>query len=419
MAALAVAAPLARAATSDGSSGGAGTAAPMSVTAAELDSYLASQGSPMAGQGAAFVASGAVWKMDPRLLVAIAGAESSFGKITCGPFNAWGYGCPNNPFGWSSWADAIDTVTKGLRTNYLGEGRTSVALIQQKYAPSGASNDPNGLNNYWVTNVSRFYRELGGEPDNVDIYGIGGTRPVGVERAATVSADEIAFSETSSAHGLFVAQPGVTRNLVFTLRNDGASTWTAASARVRRVDIESRIATPAYAVLREPSVVPGSIGTFVAPVDVRGISQGGVSTTWRLEGEAGPVGAVIERRISIERPAHAASGYRVEGPTRIGVGQRGIVVVYVRNSGSAIWTRPEGVKLGVRAATGPVLGTDRWDSTDVPASMLEREVAPGDEASFAFDIIPRGVGNATLDLSVFDDDGWFDGVPGRFLVEVS
>ena len=81
----------------------------------DLDAYLLSKGSPMAGQGSAFVASGGRWQVDPRLLVAIAGAESSFGQITCAPYNAWGWGCPNGPYRFESWADGIDTVMGRLR----------------------------------------------------------------------------------------------------------------------------------------------------------------------------------------------------------------------------------------------------------------------------------------------------------------
>ncbi len=136
-------------------------------TAQLLDAYLASKQSPMAGQGAAFMASAARWRLDPRLLVAIAGAESSFGQHTCGPHNAWGWACPNDPADFATWADGIDTVSEGLRRYYLDEGRTSVSLIQQKYCPVGAANDPTGLNSHWTGNVTKFLVELGGNPASV------------------------------------------------------------------------------------------------------------------------------------------------------------------------------------------------------------------------------------------------------------
>ncbi len=133
-------------------------------SAAGIDAYLASKGSPMTGQGAAFMQSAMRWRVDPRLLVAIAGAESSFGQVTCGPNNAWGWACPNDPADFATWAAGIDTVTSGLRRYYLDEGRTSVSLIQQKYCPVGAANDPTGLNSHWAANVTKFLLEQGGNP---------------------------------------------------------------------------------------------------------------------------------------------------------------------------------------------------------------------------------------------------------------
>jgi hypothetical protein len=148
-------------------------------SAAVIDAYLASKGSPMAGQGAAFMASAARWQVDPRLLVAIAGAESSFGQVTCGPNNAWGWACPNDPADFATWAAGIDTVMSGLRRYYLDEGRTSVSLIQQKYCPVGAANDPTGLNNHWTKNVTKFLLELGGNPAMVG-PGPGGPSAIGL-----------------------------------------------------------------------------------------------------------------------------------------------------------------------------------------------------------------------------------------------
>lgn len=157
-------------------------------TAAVLDAYLASKGSPMAGQGAAFMESAARWRVDPRLLVAIAGAESSFGQVTCGPNNAWGWACPNDPADFATWAAGIDTVTSGLRRYYLDEGRTSVSLIQQKYCPVGAANDPTGLNNHWATNVTKFLVELGGNPAMVG-PGPSGASAIGLPGFGMFSAD--------------------------------------------------------------------------------------------------------------------------------------------------------------------------------------------------------------------------------------
>lgn len=138
------------------------------VSAASIDSYLASKGSPLVGQGAAFLEAGVEHGVDPRLVVAIAGAESFFGVTTCAPHNAWGWGCPNGPFSFRTWAHAIDTVTRGLRVGYLDDGLSSVGRIHLRYAPPNAANDPTGLNYAWADNVARFLVEQGGDPQDID-----------------------------------------------------------------------------------------------------------------------------------------------------------------------------------------------------------------------------------------------------------
>ena len=128
------------------------------VTAKRIDDYLRRYKSPLAGMGSVFVAEGRRYGINPALMVAIAGAESSFGKINSGQMNAWGWG-PGRDF--PSWQAAIGEIAKGLRSGYFDEGRTTIQAIGAKWAPQGASNDPTNLNSNWVQNVRKFYRELG------------------------------------------------------------------------------------------------------------------------------------------------------------------------------------------------------------------------------------------------------------------
>lgn len=133
--------------------------------AADIDAWIARRqpDSPLRGHGAVFVQAGRANGMDPRLLVAIAAQESALG--TAGS----GRGI-NNPFGWGpaipfeSWSSAITTVAGGLARGYLAEGRDTIAAIQGKWAPVGASNDPGGLNGGWAAGVARLYADLGGDP---------------------------------------------------------------------------------------------------------------------------------------------------------------------------------------------------------------------------------------------------------------
>ena len=47
------------------------------TTPKQIDDYLKSKGSPLAGQGAVFVGAGKKYGVDPALVVAISGIESS------------------------------------------------------------------------------------------------------------------------------------------------------------------------------------------------------------------------------------------------------------------------------------------------------------------------------------------------------
>lgn len=136
--------------------------APDGDLSAHFDSYLAAKLSPLAGLGATFVAEANAVGLDPRLLVAIAGAETSFG--TYGPSQAI-----QNPFGlgpgrsYPSWQASIQAAARNLAGPlYLGRGAVTIVQIQAIWAPNGAANDPTNLNSHWTTNVSRYYAELGG-----------------------------------------------------------------------------------------------------------------------------------------------------------------------------------------------------------------------------------------------------------------
>jgi hypothetical protein len=130
----------------------------------KIQAYLEKQGSPLAKHADDIVRSGKKHDVDPRLIVAIAGQESSFGKNNFEPYNAWGWMSGED---FSSWEQSIDRVARGLDELYVGQGLTSLSKIQQKWAPVGAGNDPTNLNSHWTTGVTKFYRELGGNPNDV------------------------------------------------------------------------------------------------------------------------------------------------------------------------------------------------------------------------------------------------------------
>jgi len=149
-------------------------AASAAPDASQLDAFLAQQGSPMTGTGATFIAEGQTYGVDPRFLVAIAGAETSFGKLL---YSENGDQCEYNAFNWfygptwptsdfTSWNEAISRVAEGLGGPlYHGAGLFSVDAIAPTYCPDGTEQ--------WVTNVKAFLTELGGNPDDTRVTAAG------------------------------------------------------------------------------------------------------------------------------------------------------------------------------------------------------------------------------------------------------
>ena len=124
------------------------------TTPQQIDSFLKRKGSPMAGMGGVFVAAGKKYGVDPALTVAISGIESSFGKHTFRPYNAWGWMTSK---GWGSWEQGIASVTQGLAHGYIGQGLGTPEQIVRKYAPASDGNDEVR----WAKVVNQYLGELG------------------------------------------------------------------------------------------------------------------------------------------------------------------------------------------------------------------------------------------------------------------
>lgn len=129
----------------------------------DLGVFLKEKGSPLADYVPALMRVSNRYRIDPRFIVALAGAESSFGKISKG-HNAWGIG-PHERF--ASWDAGLERVASLLRRHYVGSGLKSVEKIGAKWAPIGAGNDPTNLNSNWTRNVRSIYQTLGGDPNDV------------------------------------------------------------------------------------------------------------------------------------------------------------------------------------------------------------------------------------------------------------
>lgn len=110
-------------------------------------------GSPLADEAANYVKYADIYGVDWRLLPAISGLESSFGKFLMpGSFNAYGWGGGYIYF--ESWEDGIRVINKALRQNYMDRwGATDVWSIGPIYAESPT----------WSVRVNSFMNEINQE----------------------------------------------------------------------------------------------------------------------------------------------------------------------------------------------------------------------------------------------------------------
>ena len=101
--------------------------------------------------------------VDWRLAIAISMHET--GKYTSVAFN------DNNNVGgnfrngslmvFEDLDKGIDFFISNLKNNYIDMGLDTIELIQPKYCPIGIND--NGDNKYWVSGVTKYYKELGGK----------------------------------------------------------------------------------------------------------------------------------------------------------------------------------------------------------------------------------------------------------------
>jgi len=130
-------------------------AEPADTRVTKLRTYLESNDSPIADQAQAFISEADRNKLDWKLVAAIAGAESTFGKqIPQDSFNAWGWGIPTGSqsgIGFNNWEHGIATVSEGLAKNYYGRGAKTIYDVGWIYAANGIS---------WGNHVSYFMDQI-------------------------------------------------------------------------------------------------------------------------------------------------------------------------------------------------------------------------------------------------------------------
>lgn len=116
-----------------------------------LQKYLSKFDSPLQYHAQDFVDAAKTYNLDWKLLPAIAGVESSFGKQIPGGYNAYGWGVyGTQAIYFGSWREGMFTVAKGLRENYLSKGLEDPYSINRFYAASPL----------WGSKVSYFMQDI-------------------------------------------------------------------------------------------------------------------------------------------------------------------------------------------------------------------------------------------------------------------
>jgi hypothetical protein len=136
------------------------------ISSSKIRMFLSSKGSVLAETADTFVEQGKLNRVDPRLIIAIAGAETAFGTRLCAAnnYNAWNYfpsgQCQGSTF--SSWNQGISTVTAYIRRRFVARTGelTTIEQIGSIYCPVGGCEA-------WAPNVTFFYKALGGDTSDL------------------------------------------------------------------------------------------------------------------------------------------------------------------------------------------------------------------------------------------------------------
>jgi hypothetical protein len=116
--------------------------------------YLAKYQSPLLPHADFLVNTARKYKIDPRLLVAIAQQESNLcKKIPDNSHNCWGWGIHSQgTLKFDSYPEAINAVAKGLSERYLGQGLNTPEEIMGIYTPLSDGS--------WARGVQQFLDEM-------------------------------------------------------------------------------------------------------------------------------------------------------------------------------------------------------------------------------------------------------------------
>lgn len=117
---------------------------------ANLKNFFRKYNSPLYDYAEFIVEVSDKYRFDYRLLPAIAMQESNLCKyIPKDSHNCWGWGIyGDNVIKFNSYKEAIETVARGIRKNYLDKGLITASKIMEKYTPSSKGSWAHGVNTF-------------------------------------------------------------------------------------------------------------------------------------------------------------------------------------------------------------------------------------------------------------------------------
>lgn len=123
---------------------------PEDLRVKQLEKFLDYYQSPLAPQAKIFVEMADKYSIDWRLLPAISGVESTFGKrFPKNSYNAFGWG--NGLIRFNSWEESIETISRSLKEKYYQRGLNTPYKIAPVYCPPNPS---------WGWKVDYFMKKI-------------------------------------------------------------------------------------------------------------------------------------------------------------------------------------------------------------------------------------------------------------------
>jgi len=124
-----------------------------------LSDFLSEYNSPLVSYADDFMYYADEYDLDYRLVPAITGVESTFGKRI--PYNSYNaYGWAGGKYYFLNWEESIMLVSKTLREKYYDKGAENIDAIAARYAPPS---------NSWSWKVKYFMNKIDPIPVQFDL----------------------------------------------------------------------------------------------------------------------------------------------------------------------------------------------------------------------------------------------------------